>query len=73
MTEWAGVGLLRAAKNGNARNARNVRLMLTRGSDVNAADETGVTALMHSANSGHLESAQALLEAGADAEDRAIG
>lgn len=70
MTEWAGVGLLRAAKNGNAR---NVRLMLTRGSDVNAADETGVTALMHSANSGHLESAQALLEAGADAEDRAIG
>ena len=70
MTEWAGVGLLRAAKHGNAR---NVRLMLTRGSDVNAADETGVTALMHSANSGHLESAQALLEAGADAEDRAIG
>ena len=70
MTEWAGVGLLRAAKNGNAR---NVRLMLTRGSDVNAADETGVTALMHSANNGHLESAQALLEAGADAEDRAIG
>ncbi|MEE3337333.1 MAG: ankyrin repeat domain-containing protein [Candidatus Latescibacterota bacterium] len=70
MTEWAGVGLLRAAKNGNAR---NVRLMLTRGSDVNAADETGATALMHSANNGHLESAQALLEAGADAEDRAIG
>ena len=67
MTEWAGVGLLRAAKNGN------VRLMLTRGSGVNAADETGATALMHSANNGHLESAQALLEAGADAEDRAIG
>ena len=70
MTEWAGVGLLRAAKNGNAH---NVRLMLTRGSDVNAADETGATALMHSANNGHLEPAQALPEAGADAEDRAIG
>ena len=43
-----------------------LRWLIKNGVDVNSADESGVTALMHAARGGNIEGARELLKAGAD-------
>ena len=59
--------LLRAALAGEAE---EVRALLGRGADVNAADRDGWTPLMEAASKGHAAVVRLLLDAGADASAR---
>ncbi len=70
--EWITVGLLRAAKNGNFKNAG---LALSKGANVNITDEAGSTPLMLAAGLGHLETVQVLIGGGGDvnATDLPVG
>ncbi|MDP7400208.1 MAG: ankyrin repeat domain-containing protein, partial [Lentisphaeria bacterium] len=61
--EWINVGLLRASKNGNAK---NVNSALSRGARPDVTDEAGSTPLMLAAGLGHLQVVQLLIKVGAD-------
>ncbi|HKR60425.1 MAG TPA: ankyrin repeat domain-containing protein [Pyrinomonadaceae bacterium] len=63
--------LMRAAESGNID---QVRFLLKRGADANAAwPQSGITALMIAAGEGHLEVVKALLNAGANPKAMAYG
>jgi ankyrin repeat protein len=61
--------LCAAAAAGSVRSVKSMLAMLAASSvDVNAHDESGVTALHHAARAGSVKSIQALLQAGADVD-----
>lgn len=61
--------MINAAKGGNAE---KVKLLLEKGADVDAKDNSGNTALIYAAVNGHIETVKILVEKGADvnAEDK---